>query len=260
MRISAAIMPFFAIIAGAAGFYLRLMELWNVFDMRTGLPERGAPITIALIIVSAVFLILILLFAIRASMKRRSPGGFENAFGTESLAYPLVFSLIGIVWIGATVKHIVDLGAMGALPMAELYFSILSVLSAISIAFFAIEIYQDPRRKLTLVLSVIPTLFMCYWLILVYRQHASNPILLSYCYQCLAIILSTLGFYYTSGFVYSKPAPGKTIFIYLAAIYFCFVTLADEHTISIRLIFVAIIAMNVLYSSKLIRNLQKKTG
>jgi len=258
MRIAAFFMPLFALLAGAAGFFLRLTELMNVFDTRTGLPERGATVTIMLIAVTGLFLVLVMLFSIRLSIKRRAPHGFENAFGTDPLTYPFSFVVIGLLWLGATVKHFIDVNATGTVPMAELYFVILSALSAISVAFFAVEMYQDPRRKTTFALSIVPTLFMCFWLVALYRQHASNPVLLSYGYQCLAIITSALGFYFTSGFVYNKPAPGKTLFFYFAAIFFCFVTLADDHVMTIKLIFSAIIAMNVVYSSKLLRHLRRK--
>ena len=258
MRISAVFMPFFALISGAAGFYLRRMELMNVFDINTGLPARGAGITLGLIALSALVLLLMLVFCIRAVDKHVSPAGFENAFGTDPLTYPFAFALIGCIWLGATVKRFFDLNGAGALLRSDLFFLVLSALAAISVAYFAIEMYQDPRRKMIYALSIIPSLFMCFWLILIYKQNAANPVLLSYCYQCLAVIASALGFYFTSGFVYGKPSPGKTIFFYLAAIYFGFVTLADAHSLTIRMIFAAIIAMNMTYSSMLIRNMRLK--
>lgn len=257
MRITSIFMPFFALLAGAAGFCMRLTERWNVFDA-AGLPERGASITLVLIAFSAVFLLIALLFAIRAGVKYRSPSGFENAFGTDPLTYPFVFSLIGIVWLGATVKYFFDLNSAGGASIGELCFVILSALSAISTAFFAIEMYQDPRRKMVFTLTVVPTLFLCFWLILMYKQNAANPVLLSYCYQCLAIIAAALGCYYTSGFVYRKPYHGKAIFAYMAAIYFCFVTIADKQPMTTRLIYAAIIAVNLIYLSMLIRNLRRK--
>ena len=258
MRISAILMPFFALIAGIAGFYLRLMETWDVFDAQTGLPERGAAISLALIGLTVCFLVIIILFALRARIRFYSPEGFENAFGTDPLAYPFLFFFIGIIWLGATVKHFLDMNASGALPLSELLFSAMSALSAIAVALFAIEVYQDPRRKTKLVLSVVPTLFMCFWLILLYRRNAANPILLSYCYQCLAIISSALSFYFISGFVYSKPAPCKTIVAHFSAVYFCFVSLADDLTLSIKLLFAAIIAVNLIYASMLLRNMHRK--
>ena len=258
MRIAAFFMPIFALLAGAVGFYIRLLEVWNVFESYTGLPLRGMSETYTLMAVSAVFLILVLIFSIQVSAKHTARNGFENAFGTEPLTYPSSFVIIGIIWFGATVKHFLDVNATGVLPATELFFSIFSALSAVSVALFAIEMFQDPQRKSVFALSIIPTLFMCFWLIFLYRQNASNPVLLGYAYHCLAIIASALGFYFTSGFLFNKPAPGKTIFCYFAAIYFCFVTLADNHTLMIKIIISSILAMNVIYCSKLLRHLHRK--
>ena len=118
--------------------------------------------------------------------------------------------------------------------------------------------FQDSRRKAPFALSVVPTLFVCFWLILMYRQNASNPVLLDYIYKCLALVTSALSFYFTSGFLYGKPAPGKAIFTYFAAIYFCTVTLADDHPLSIKIIYFAMIAVNIVHSSMLLKNLKRK--
>ena len=258
MRTSAFSMPFFALLAGACGYYLRLIELSSVFDKRTGLPQRGAAITLALIILTIGFLLVVCLYTLRIRAKYTSPQGFQNAFGTEPLAYPFIFVVVGIAWLGATVKYFFDLLAVGTLPYSEICFLVLSAISAISITFFAVEMYQDSHSKFKLALSAVPTVFMCFWLILFYSRNSANPILLSYCYQCLAIISSTLGFYFTSGFIYNKPALGRTVFAFFAAIFFCFVTLADNHTISIKIIFIALIVINVVYSSMLISRMKRR--
>jgi len=258
MRISAFFAPFFVILAGIAGFYLRVSELSNVFDPITGLPQRNADTTVWLVIFSVVFMIGIIFFAINVSVKHKALQGFESAFGTDPFIYPVIFTLIGIAWIVGTYMYFSLLRSYNALTPIDIYFIIFSALSAISITFFAIEMFQDSRRKAPYVLSVIPTVFMCFWLILMYRQNASNPVLLSYMYQCFAIIASALSFYFTSGFLYGKPAPGKSTVAYYAAIYFCAVTLADDHPTGIKIIFCALIAVNIIHSSMLLRNLQKK--
>jgi energy-converting hydrogenase Eha subunit E len=230
----------------------------DAFDEYTGLPQRGAEITFALIVFSIAFLFIIFMFSLRSTVKHKALNGFENAFGTDPIAYPIAFSVIGAVWLGATVMYYKNLDMSWPLPATEMVFLILSGLSAVSIVLFAIEMYQDPRRKSKFALSIVPSLFSCYWLIIIYRENAANPVLLSYCYLCLAVIASALGFYFTSGFVYNKPAPGKAIFCYFSAVYFCFVTLADKHILSIKLIIIALIAVNTFYASMLIRNLQWK--
>ena len=256
MRRFAIVMPILALLAGGAGSWVRFLELKYVFE--AGLPLRGAMITYALIALVAVFLVVSLVIAQRAGFGHYAPEGFDNSFGTDSLAYPFMFSLFCIVWLAATVKYFIDIDSWYVFPTSGLYFSILSGLAALSMMLFAIEVFQDPRRKTALALSVAPIVFMCFWLILLYKQNASNPILLSYCYYCLAVIFSSLSFYFTAGFVFSKPAPGKAVFSYLASIFFCLVTMADDHALSIKLILGAITAINVVHSYMLIRNLRKK--
>jgi len=260
VRIAAFFMPFFALLAGAIGFYMRRLEWSTVFDS-AGLPERGAFLTSALIALAVLFFVFSLIFSIVVSVRYRSLRGFENAFGTDSLAYPFSFGIIGLVWLAATVMYFLENRELGqAGIIMTVYFPVFSALSAISAAFFAVEMYNDPRRKSVFALGVIPTLFLCFWLVLVYRDNASNPVLLSYAYQILAIIASALAFYFTSGFVYGKPAPGKTVFFYFMSIFFCFITVADGHNIMIRVIFASILVMNLLYASKLIRNLRRKNA
>jgi len=258
MRISAFFVPFFAILTGIGGFYLRVSERLNVFDPATGLPARNAETTFVLISLSVSFIIVMIIFAISASAKNKPPRGFENAFGTDPVAYPIIFTLIGIVWLIGTYLFYAERNMLGPIATIDIYFIASSAIAAISTTFFAIEMFQDSRRKAPYALSVIPTVFLCFWLILVYRQNASNPVLLEYIYKCLALITTALSFYFTSGFLYGKPAPGKAIFAYYTAIYFCIVTLADNHPLSVRLIYCALIAVNTIHSSMLLRNLRRR--
>ena len=258
MRISAFFLPFCAILAGIGGLHLRLSERLNVIDTITGLPERNAPTTIWLIVLSLVFMLFILVFAIRVAVKHKALPGFENAFGTDPSAYPIIFIFIGVLWLVGTYLYFSYLNTNNAVTSIDIYFLIFSALSAVSVTFFAIEMYQDSRRIAPYALSIVPTVFMCFWLIFVYRQNASNPILLSYIYQSFAIIASALSFYFTSGFLYGKPAPGRAVLTYYAAIFFCIVTLADDHPLGVKLIFCALIAANLVHSTMLVKNLQRK--
>ena len=255
MRKYAVIVPSLALIAGVFGFFLRRRELDTVFV--TGLPTRGAGVTSGLIILSVAVLFIGFIFSIAVRVKYESPQGFENAFGVRSVAYPSFFMVIGLIWFIAAVMHFSESDPAEAL--VEMYFSLLAGLSAISSVFFAVEVYKNPNRKLKHGLSVVPTLFTCFWLILLYRRNASNPILLIYVYHCLALIASTVSFYLYAGFVFNKSTPGKTIFFCIASIFFCIVTLADEHTFWARVIFAIIIAINFVHGTMLLRNLEHKT-
>ena len=258
MRVSAFFTPFFVVLAGITGFYLRISERLNVFDPITGLPGRSAETTIWLFTLTCVFFIVLVVFAINASMNHKAVQGFENAFGTDPFYYPILFVIIGILWVVGSYMHYSYLRNNNILTSIDIVFVVFSAISAISVTFFAIEMFQDSRRKAPYMLSVVPTLFMCFWLILMYRQNASNPVLLSYIYQCFAIIAAALSFYFTSGFLYGKPAPGKSIVAYYTSIYFCLVTLADGHPAGMNILFISLIFVNIIHSSMLLMNLRKR--
>jgi len=257
MRVSAFLLPLFSILAGIGGFLFRRSEHINVFDVITGLPVRDAPV-FGLAIYSLIFVIIVVVFAVRASIKHKALDGFESAFGTDPLLYPVIFVLIGMLWIAGTYLHFANIAGNREISVDDILFITFSALSAISVTFFAIEMYQDSRRNAPYALSVVPTLFLCFWLILVFRDNSTNPTLISYSYQSLAIVASALGFYFTAGFLYGKPAPGRAIFAYNSAIFFSIITLADDHSFGITLLIYAIISANVVYSVMLIRNLQRK--
>ena len=258
MRKAARVMPIIIVIDGIAGYYIRNKERLNVFNADTGLPTPGASETITLLVLVAAVLIVTFIFALRTGLNYTSQDGFDHAYGVDILAYPVAFVIVGAVWLFGTIKVFFDMNAEGALSGGEYLYIALSALSAISIALFAIGIYQDPRRRSLLMLSVIPALFMCLWLVLMYRQNAANPTLLEYSYKFLAATSAALGFYYTSGFVHSKPAPGKTIFFYLNSVFFCMITLADDHGTGVKLILVSIVIISMIHASMLTKNLVKK--
>ena len=258
MRISSFFIPLFVLLAGLAGALLRIEELSVVFDAVTGFPERNSTITLALVALSIFVIFVVIIYAVIAAVKCNVASDFDNAFGTDSFIYPTIYIVGGIVWLGATIVFFINLNVMSGIETLDVVFTVFSAMSAISIMIFAVEVYKNPRRKLISMLSLMPTLFTCFWLVLIYRDNASNPVLLDYAYACLAMIFAALGFYFTSAFAFGKPAKIKPIVCYSAAIYFSFVKIVDDFPMSIKLIIGTIILLNFFNLSALLRNLQKK--
>jgi len=258
MKVFAIVAPIISILAGVGGFLLRSRELAYVFDPITGLPDRGALTTKVLIAFVAFNLLVAFIVGICIYCKRKTPKGFDNAFGTDPIFYPIIFTLISIVWLVGTFLLFHYQRALGVFALTDIIYLALSLLSAICVALFAIEMFQDFRRKALYALSLAPTIFLCFWLIVLYNQNATNPILLSFVYQALAIVFASLAFYFTSGFVYSKSAPGRAVGSYYLSILFSSITLADDLHIGQRLIFIAIIGASLVHLSAVLRNLKPK--
>ena len=259
MRKFAAAMPILALVAGVIGFFLRRRELATVFDDVTGLAQRSAPVSLALIGLVAAAVIIFLVFSITAFGGKAARGQMSSLrhTGPINLAVLLV---LGAAWLVSAVMYYLNIRAAGEFPMVETYFAALSALSGLSVAALAFAEYRSERGSVRLLLSVIPALFMCFWLVLLYKQNAANPVLLSYCYQCLAILTSALSFYFAAGYVFGKAAPGKTIFSFLITIFFCCIALADNLATELKAVFAIVIIMQLLNSMMLIKKLGDGRG
>jgi len=258
MRKLAVTVTLFSLFAGIAGYFLRTDELLYVFDPKTGLPERGAATTTGLILLTVFFLITVSVFSFLTLRRKKPATGFSNTFNSNSDIYPVFFVLLALLWAVGTLLHLLFLMETETLYSIDILFIALSLLPAACIAFFAIGVYHKSRGNAPYIMSIIPSVFMCFWLILLYRQNAANPILLSYVYQSLAIVSAALSFYYTSGFVCEKPSTGKAIVAYSSAIYFCCITMADNHGLGINLIFLAVIISSAAYLTLLLWNIKNR--
>ena len=258
MRKSAFVFPFLSFAAGGAGLYLRYLELNTVFDPVTGLPEKNAPITLALILLSAGIALFGTLFAVIASRKYTSRVEYERAFSPSGILYLAVFFILSAAMIAADVMYFLSLKAVGSVAYINIVFIAFVAFSALSLFILARAAYRGRGGKEMYVFSIIPSVFFCFWLIILYRQNASNPVLLDYCYQCLALASAALSFYYGAGFAFKKSKPAKTIISYFLTIYFCMIVLVDNIILPFKIIFAVIVIAQLINSVQFIKNLKRK--
>lgn len=259
MRKLSYFIPLLSLLAGGVGFYLRRVELDTAFEPVTGLAIRGDTSTTVLVIATMLFFILATAFSVFISQKFISPNNFSNTFSSYLVNYPLTVIPVCILWVGGSIVHLINLRLADLLQSYDVYFIVLSLLAAISIILFTIEMFQNLKRKAAYALSLMPIVFLCFWLIMLYRQNAANPVLQSYVYQCLAIVASILTFYYTAGFLYGKPSSSKAVAVYCVTIFLCVVAIADDIGLGMMLIFVAISAFATVHLYLLLHNLLPKS-
>ena len=269
MRKSAVVIPLLALIAGIAGLLIRRLELSKAFEADTGFAVRGEPITAVLIAISVAFLVLAVATGLLISRRMRAADDYGAVFTSRSIFYPAISLGLGVVWLVADVMYFLDvygryteaargIAFTGGFPILEAIFVFLAVVSALSIIFLAWGAYRGRGGTDMMVFSVIPSVFFSFWLILLYKNNASNPVILKYAYECLAIVAAALSFYFSAGFVYKKVATGRTLFSFLVTIYFCTVVLADDIGLPLKLIFGVAVLGALLNCVVYIRNLRDK--
>ena len=258
MRRTSLFLPLFAMIAGIAGFFLRKTELDTVFDSVTGLAEKGTPVTISLIALSILFAAVSILLSVLISRNFEAKPKYEHAFGSTGLFYLGAFVILGLAVICGSVLYFLGTRSTGV-QFLDLVFTVFGIFSGISLIILARGAYKGSGGSEMCLFSVIPPVFFCIWLIITYKEHAPDPVILDYAYISLAIASTALGYYYAAGFVYHKAKPGKTIFSYLLTIYFCLVTLADQQQASFSVLLAAVIFASLINMGVFVKNLAKKT-
>ncbi len=255
MRKSAVAMPVLALVAGVFGFLIRRIEVNTAFESATGFAKRDAWSTPVLIALSGFVVILAVLFALLAVTKFRAENDFPRAFAPRGFLYIGAMFILALAWLAADVFYYFV--KRTDLTVIDIIWIFLAAVTAFSLIFLARGAYKGHGGSEMLLFSIIPPIFFCYWLIILYKENAANPVLLIYCYQCLAIAAAALSFYFGAGFVYKKSVTGRTLVSFLVTIYFCAVVLAENIILPLKIIYGLTLLIQFINVIVFIRNLER---
>jgi hypothetical protein len=258
MRKGVIFMPLAAFVAGVAGFFIRRSELNTVFNDGTGLAERNAPVSVILIALSVAAFIAFALISYFTASKYKAVNDYVHAFSPAGFSYLAIFFVLGFCWLASDIMYFLDIQSERMFSAIDIIFVVMSALSAVSIMFLARAAYRRREGAELLLFGVIPSVFLCFWLILLYKQNAANPVLLEYSYQTLAISAAALSFYFSAGFVFKKAAAGKQLLSMLLTVYFGMVVLADNTGIPLKVMFAVLIVSQLVNMAVFLKNLKSK--
>jgi hypothetical protein len=258
MRKNAVLASVSALVLSAAGFIIRRAQLATGYEP-SGLPVRGAAVSTAMTALTAVVIIAALAAAIIVKIRSKPIPGYKNAFADVGLSYFLLILLVGVAWIVASALHYMSLRAAAPVPTVDAVFCILSALSALSVILLAYSSYTGRKFGMSLIFTIVPELFFCLWLVLLYRANQTNPVLSKYVYECLAIASSTISFYSVTAYAYGKTVPGLAIFGFSTSIFFCGATLSDNLATPLKIIFAAVLVCQTANLARFTRNLQSSS-
>lgn len=183
---------------GLCGALLRATELSYSFDVQTGLYLRSLSATPALM---GLVLVAFLVFAALSFRFRAESAPKVSESGL--LLGGLAASAFLLASAGFQIYHIVTVGFELTLLIQAL-FSLYAATAALALAKSA---FAPANGGAYAVLVVAPVFWLCFTLILIYRERIADPILLDYSYLLFACISALLFFYAQAGRLYGK---GKT--------------------------------------------------
>lgn len=237
----------FTIVFGVGGGILRAYQLENAYDS-SGLPIVAHPVSIALVVISAVFLCL--LAAILFTVRTRN----NESDSKKLMSMDIAGFLTGILGGAA-------LTAAGIFLFISSSTTLDSALGVFAFAGGICEIWaivkcrQGHGAKGAGALIVL-VLFIAFWLVCNFREYGgTDAVLQNYAYIILAAVCCVLGPYFFTGFAFGFSKPALLSFFSMAGIYFCGISLADQTSIGGFLLFGSFILFLGSASFTVLKNL-----
>ena len=224
MKKNALILTIITVVAGAAAFILRRRELATVFRA-DGLAERGAPVSIALLVLCALAVVVLIVLSLKLTGASTVAGGYTEVFHVGGMFPTVVSALLGVAMIAAAFLNYRSAAVGGTRAVVEGAVGILAALAGIGA--FALAVNARKKSGGCALPAVLVTLFVCFFILVTYKKKASDPVLLNYMYDFIALCLSALATLFIAGFAFERPAPKKTLWMSYVAAFFCFIGAAD---------------------------------
>jgi hypothetical protein len=220
--------------AAIAGFALRRYQILNVFEADTGLPTRGAPATWALGILAVIMLVMALAIAVGAGKR-----GYESYSAALSHSTPgfIVSAAAGAAVIVGAVISVISGESAG---VSQLVLTILALASGISLIVCAKAGLGGEDTNGLRLATIVPAVYLCYWIVIAYKAHSSDAVMLDYVYTLLAIAAGTMYYYYAAGFAFKKPMYRRTVFCAVVTVFFAAAAAGDLSSASDTVIFLAL--------------------
>ena len=227
-----------ALAGGAVGSGLRRWQLATGFERETGLAIPGNIPAAALVVLTALMAAALLLLARKGAEELP----FDTAFDARGdQIYMTCAVLAAFLMLGSAAAEGMALPAARAdmaaaqasgamMPMASAL-PPLRVAGGVLGAGCILALGRNNYRGLGKGKENLSLLGLCLvygiWLISLYQDKVSDPVVQSYVYQVLTVVVSIMAFYYLAGWSFQKPVPRRTAFFCLMAVYLSPVALAD---------------------------------
>ena len=230
--------------AGIAAMFIRTQQLAVGYDAE-GLHIPGDGLLTVLIILSVVVAAALFLIAFLVKCNEDVPLK-GNAF---ALALALAGALVLVVYAVLTLMKFTATRNV----LNELVFPAFALVAAYCTVVFTAGIFKGHEGKRLSSAGAIPIFFMCFWLILSYRENAIEPVLSRFVFQELAIIFTAIGYCCTvQNTVYGKATPAALAFS-AAALFLLILSLADGYS-GYGVLLIVYAALETLCSALMARN------
>lgn len=258
------LLPFIALVGGAAAAVLRLLQNTTSFEEGTGLPIPGnlpaTALVILLVLLAAVLILLVrrlpqkaapafpadftardprLLFVPMAGLFLMGISGVLDLVAGLGLTETLIQSAVSAADPSGMTSVVAISSSDGYSSQAHLILGVLDLLAAAGL-FFAVRAcgtkHRHSRLRFNGTWLLAPVLAMAVRLVLAYRVDSVNPALEAYYVELLALVFLNLAFYRFSSFSFDAGRTRRFALYACCAVVLCLAAFCDSSSLSARLL------------------------
>lgn len=205
------ILPAAALVAGAAGFVLRLRQWSTCYDPLEERFVSGSAIGMAVVLIFAVFAVMFLVASLKCAPKEQK---FPLVCGDP--LFMMLMAAGGFLFFGAGALGLLEgmelmqlwrsglITVAASYPAALLLCGGLSLVSGICVLVMGKYAYRPAEGKSASLPAVLPPFALLVWLFATHQAHATDPILMGYGVYLAAAALLTLAHYDAAGFYHGQ--------------------------------------------------------
>ena len=258
------LLPFIALVGGAAAAVLRLLQNTTGFEEGTGLPIPGnlpaTALVILLVLLAAVLILLVrrlpekaapafpadftardprLLFVPMAGLFLMGISGVLDLVAGLGLTETLIQSAVSAADPSGMTSVVAISSSDGYSSQAHLILGVLDLLAAAGL-FFAVRAcgtkHRHSRLRFNGTWLLAPVLAMAVRLVLAYRVDSVNPALEADYVELLALVFLNLAFYRFSSFSFDAGRTRRFALYACCAVVLCLAAFCDSSSLSARLL------------------------
>jgi len=256
MRKNALVMCCYVCVAAAFGAFFRWIQNMAAFETETGLYIPGSLWSKVLVLVCVAVLAGLLGLVVGLQKKQYLPA--ENcaaAFRGTTPLPPYLYTVLGVVMVlGGLILFVTS--KYQTLQTVLRLLAFLTVLAGAGFAHMMAAPYKKRESAMLCLSSGLLVILGCFWLVVSYKLHSNDPSAWSYGMEIMAIGADTIGFYYLAGYAFGRVRPYRTVFFGLAGALLSLITLVDDRTLGMQMMFVACAGMLMYACWMIIANMR----
>jgi len=243
-----------AAVAGALAFMIRWIQGLKIYDEITGLPDRAAPVNFWLIGIMVLGLAILLVWSLR--LRSCETVRDHRAVIGPGVAWPILGMLSSVLLALSGPVQLITAGSYAA-PALRRILGLTELLGGLSALVLILHAGKEQHAKNRQIASIVLVLFACFYMVVIYKENAANPVVWRFAPEILALSATTFALYFLAGYQFDEARPVPAIFFSFAGVFFCLLCVVDFGLSADALAFVSLALLLGLWGYAQVANIPR---